>query len=65
MGGWLIKRLILLKTSKGLKMRIPGLGGEFLKKVGGSTINLPWWRIFTSFTDWRFMSDGMGGPYND
>jgi len=48
MGGWFKKEIKSLSDLKGLKMRIPGLGGEVMKKLGVNPILLPAGEIFTS-----------------
>jgi len=48
MGGWFKKEINSLSDLKGLKMRIPGLGGEVMKKLGVNPILLPPGEIFTS-----------------
>ena len=48
MGGWFRKPLKSLADMKGLKMRIPGLGGEVFSKLGVNPILLPAGEIYTS-----------------
>ncbi len=48
MGGWFKKPINSLADLKGLKMRIPGLGGEVLKRLGVNPILLPAGEIYTS-----------------
>ncbi len=48
MGGWFKKPINSLTDLKGLKMRIPGLGGEVLKRLGVNPILLPAGEIYTS-----------------
>ncbi|MCW8839308.1 MAG: substrate-binding domain-containing protein [Thiovulaceae bacterium] len=48
MGGWFRKPINSLKDMNGLKMRIPGLGGEVLAKMGVNPILLPAGEIYTS-----------------
>ena len=48
MGGWFKKPINSLSDLKGLKMRIPGLGGEVLKRLGVNPILLPAGEIYTS-----------------
>ncbi|WP_200763911.1 TRAP transporter substrate-binding protein [Nitrosophilus alvini] len=48
MGGWFRKPIESLSDLKGLKMRIPGLGGEVMAKLGVNPILLPAGEIFTS-----------------
>jgi len=48
MGGWFKKEIKSLDDLKGLKMRIPGLGGEVMKKLGVNPVLLPAGEIFTA-----------------
>ncbi len=48
MGGWFRKEINSLADLKGLRMRIPGLGGKIMAKVGANVVNLPGAEIFTS-----------------
>ena len=41
MGGWFNKKIILPSDFKGLKFRMPGLGGEVLKSYGTNVVLLP------------------------
>ena len=48
MGGWFRKPIRSLADMQGLKMRIPGLGGEVYSKLGVNPILLPAGEIYTS-----------------
>jgi len=48
MGGWFKKEIKSLDDLKGLKMRIPGLGGEVMKKLGVNPVLLPAGEIYTA-----------------
>lgn len=48
MGGWFREPIKSLKDMQGLKMRIPGLGGEVFAKMGVNPILLPAGEIYTS-----------------
>ena len=48
MGGWFKKPINALSDLKGLKMRIPGLGGEVMKKLGANPVLLPAGEIYTA-----------------
>ncbi|HBB24285.1 MAG TPA: ABC transporter substrate-binding protein, partial [Pseudomonas sp.] len=41
MGGWYNKEINSLGDLRGLKIRMPGLGGEVLARLGATTVNLP------------------------
>ena len=65
MGGWFNKEINNLKDLKGLKMRIPGLGGEVLKRAGGTPVSLPGGEIYTSLQSGAIDATEWVGPYND
>ncbi|MBJ7536409.1 TRAP transporter substrate-binding protein [Marinomonas transparens] len=65
MGGWFNKEINSLDDFKGLKMRMPGLGGEVLKKVGATPVNLPGSEIFTALQTGAIDATEWVGPYND
>jgi TRAP-type mannitol/chloroaromatic compound transport system substrate-binding protein len=48
MGGWFKKEIKSVEDLQGLKMRIPGLGGEVMKRMGANPILLPAGDIYTS-----------------
>src|SRR5690606_22712784 len=50
---------------RGLKMRIPGIGGDVLKLAGGTPVNLPGSEIFTSLQTGAIDAAEWVGPYND
>ncbi|MGD8408329.1 MAG: TRAP transporter substrate-binding protein [Thiohalophilus sp.] len=65
MGGWFNKEINSLEDLKGLKMRIPGLGGEVLKRAGGTPVNLPGGELYTSLQSGSIDATEWVGPYND
>ncbi|HIG79038.1 MAG TPA: TRAP transporter substrate-binding protein [Cycloclasticus sp.] len=65
MAGWFRKDINSVDDLKGLKMRIPGLGGEVLKRAGGTPVNLPGGEIFTSLQSGAIDATEWVGPYND
>ena len=65
MGGWFNKEINSLADFQGLKMRMPGLGGEVLKKVGATPVNLPGSEIFTALQTGTIDATEWVGPYND
>ncbi|MDQ1340554.1 MAG: hypothetical protein QG567_1711 [Campylobacterota bacterium] len=48
MGGWFKKEIKSLQDLKGLKMRIPGLGGEVMSKLGVNPVLMAAGDIYTS-----------------
>ena len=65
MGGWFNKEINSLADLKGLKMRIPGLGGEVLKRAGGVPVNLPGGELYTALQTGAIDATEFVGPYND
>lgn len=48
MGGWFNKEINTIDDLKGLKMRIPGLGGQVLGKAGGAAVQVAGGEIYTN-----------------
>ncbi|HHC73318.1 MAG TPA: ABC transporter substrate-binding protein [Thiotrichales bacterium] len=65
MGGWFNREINTLEDLQGLKMRIPGLGGEVLRRAGGTPVSLPGGEIFTSLQSGTIDATEWVGPYND
>lgn len=65
MAGWFNKEIKSLKDLKGLKMRIPGLAGDVLNRIGGTAVNLPGSELFTSLETGVIDATEWVGPYND
>lgn len=65
MGGWFNKEINSLADLQGLKMRIPGLGGDVLQRLGVTTINIPGGELFTSLQSGAIDATEWVGPYND
>ncbi len=64
-GGWFNKEIKSLDDYKGLKMRIPGLGGEVVKAAGGNVVNLPGGEIPPALASGAIDATEWVGPYND
>lgn len=65
MGGWFKKEIKSIKDFSGLKMRIPGLGGKVLAKVGGKPMLVPGGEIFTNLSTGVIDATEWVGPYHD
>jgi len=65
MGGWFNKEINSADDFKGLKMRIPGLGGDVLAKLGASPVSLPGGQIYENLTSGAIDATEWVGPYND
>ena len=65
MGGWFNKEIDSADDLKGLKMRIPGLGGDVMAKVGASPVSLPGGQIYENLVSGAIDATEWVGPYND
>ena len=65
MGGWFNKEIKSIEDYKGLKMRIPGLGGKVVAKAGGTVVLLPGGEIFTSLERGVIDATEWVGPLHD
>ena len=65
MGGWFNKEINSIDDLKGLKMRIPGLGGEVLRRAGGTPVTLPGAEVYTALQTGAIDATEWVGPYND
>jgi TRAP-type mannitol/chloroaromatic compound transport system substrate-binding protein len=64
-GGWFNTRIDSIEDLRGLKMRIPGVGGEALRLAGGTPVTLPGSEIFTALQTGSIDATEWVGPYND
>lgn len=65
MAGWFNKEVKSLADMKGLKIRLPGLAGEVMNRIGASTLTLPGSEIFTAMETGVIDAADWVGPYND
>ena len=65
MGGWFNKKINTIDDFKGLKMRIPGLGGKVVAKAGGTVVLTPGGEIFTNLERGVIDATEWVGPYHD
>lgn len=65
MGGWFRREIRSLADVRGLKMRIPGLGGEVFARAGGTPVTMPGSEIFTALQTGAIDATEWIGPYND
>jgi TRAP-type mannitol/chloroaromatic compound transport system substrate-binding protein len=65
MAGWFNKEINSIDDLQGLKMRIPGIGGEVLSRAGGVPVVLPGGEIFTALQTGVIDATEWVGPYND
>ncbi|HHZ71229.1 MAG TPA: TRAP transporter substrate-binding protein [Methylococcaceae bacterium] len=65
MAGWFNREINSFEDLSGLKMRMPGLGGEVLRRAGGTTVNIPGGELFTALQTGTLDATEWVGPYND
>jgi TRAP-type mannitol/chloroaromatic compound transport system substrate-binding protein len=65
MAGWFNKEINSVADLVGLKMRIPGLGGEVMQRAGVTQVTVPASEIFTSLQSGAIDAAEWVGPYND
>src|SRR5210317_1512350 len=64
-GGWFNKEINSADDLKGLKMRIPGLGGDVMAKLGASPVSLPGGQIYENLVSGAIDATEWVGPWND
>ncbi len=65
MGGWFNKEINTMEDLKGLKMRIPGLGGKVLAKAGGNAVLVAGGEIYTNLDRGVIDATEWVGPFHD
>jgi TRAP-type mannitol/chloroaromatic compound transport system substrate-binding protein len=65
MGGWFRKEMNSADDFKGLKMRMPGLGGDVIAKMGASPVSLPGGQIYENLVSGAIDATEWVGPWND
>ncbi len=64
-GGWFNKEINSVADLQGLKMRIPGMGGEVIRRAGGTPVNIPGSELFTALQNGTIDAAEWVGPLND
>jgi TRAP-type mannitol/chloroaromatic compound transport system substrate-binding protein len=65
MGGWFNKEIKTIDDIKGLKMRMPGLGGKVIAKAGGTVILSSGSEVYTNLERGVIDATEWVGPYHD
>tara|TARA_R110002072_G_scaffold49863_37_gene135120 strand:- start:785 stop:1885 length:1101 start_codon:yes stop_codon:yes gene_type:complete len=65
MGGWFRNEINSVEDLKGLKIRMPGAGGEVMRRVGAAAVNLPGGEIFPALQSGAIDATEWVGPWND
>ena len=65
MGGWFTKELTSIEAFKGLRYRMPGMGGEVLRRLGAVVVTLPGGEIIPSLQSGAIDASEFVGPWVD
>ncbi len=65
MAGWFKKEINTVEDLKGLKMRIPGIAGEVVEKLGALPVTMSGGELFTALQTGAIDATEWVGPYND
>jgi TRAP-type mannitol/chloroaromatic compound transport system substrate-binding protein len=65
MGGWFKREINSLEDFRGLRMRIPGLGGNVLRELGGAAVTLSGGEIYPALQSGAIDATEWVGPWND
>ena len=65
MGGWFNKEIRTIDDFSGLKMRMPGLGGDVLTMLGAKIVNLPATKIFDALRSGAIDATEWVSPFED
>lgn len=65
MGGWFNKKIESLDDIRGLRMRIPGLGGKVLERAGGNPVLMAGSEIYTALERGIIDATEWVGPFHD
>ena len=65
MGGWFKREIKSLEDMRGMKIRMPGLGGEVLRRIGASAVALSGGEIYPALQSGAIDGTEWVGPWND
>ena len=65
MAGWFRRKINSLADYKGLRMRMPGLGGKVAAKAGAAVVLIPGGEIYASFERGTIDAAEFVGPHDD
>jgi len=65
MAGWFRKKISTIGDYKGLKMRIPGLGGKVVAKAGGTVVLIPGGEIYAALERGVIDASEFVAPHDD
>ncbi|MCC5988003.1 MAG: TRAP transporter substrate-binding protein [Pararhodobacter sp.] len=64
-GGWFNTEINSPEDLRGLRMRIPGIGGSMMSKLGVSVVSLPGGQIYEALVSGAIDATEWVGPWND
>ncbi|RME63847.1 MAG: TRAP transporter substrate-binding protein [Alphaproteobacteria bacterium] len=64
-GGWFKRAIRSLDDFKGLRMRMPGLGGEVISAMGATPVTKPGGELFLALSQGNIDATEWVGPWND
>lgn len=65
MGGWFGKEINSVEDFQGLRIRMPGLGGEVMKRLGATPVTKAGGEIFQALSQGNIDATEWVGPWND
>ena len=65
MGGWFRREVRTLDDLQGLKIRMPGLGGEVMRRAGAAAVTIPGTELYQSLQSGVIDATEWVGPWND
>ena len=65
MAGWFNREINSMEDIKGLKMRIPGLGGDVISRAGGVSVTISGGELYTAMQTGVIDALEWVSPYND
>ncbi|WOI54524.1 TRAP transporter substrate-binding protein [Parvularcula sp. LCG005] len=65
LGGWFKREINTLDDLRGLKIRMPGIGGEVMRRAGAAAVNVPGGELYQSLQSGAIDATEWVGPWND
>lgn len=65
MGGWFQKDMNSIEDFQGLRIRMPGLGGEVMRKIGATPVTKQGGELFQALSQGNIDATEWVGPWND
>jgi TRAP-type mannitol/chloroaromatic compound transport system substrate-binding protein len=65
MGGWFQKDINTIEDFQGLRIRMPGLGGEVMRRIGATPVTKQGGEIFQALSQGNIDATEWIGPWND